>query len=58
MIPPEPQKKPKKLKRGPSPDRVKIKGDWTEAMKKALEKTRPAEGWPEQQKKKGESRQG
>lgn len=33
-------------KRGPSPDRVKIDGDWTEAVKKALQKKRPEEGWP------------
>jgi hypothetical protein len=41
-----------KKKRGPIADRVKIKGDWSEAMKKALEKKRPAEGWPDQPKAK------
>ncbi len=37
---------------GPDPERVKIEGDWFEgnwedAIKKALEKARPAEGWPD-----------
>jgi hypothetical protein len=51
MMPPEPQKRSRTKKRGPPPDRVKIKGDWTEAMKKALEKKRPTGGWPEPEKK-------
>ena len=34
------------LKPGPKPDRVKIKGDWEDAVKKALEKKRPKEGCP------------
>jgi hypothetical protein len=38
-------KKPKK--RGPVADRVKIKGDWTDAVKKALRKQRPDTGWPQ-----------
>ena len=33
-------------KPGPEPDRVKIEGDWEEAMKRALGKKRPPEGWP------------
>lgn len=41
----------RKSKRGPSPDRVKIKGDWSEAVKKALEKTRPSDGWPQPQQR-------
>ena len=32
---------------GPDPDRLKIEGDWEEAVGRALEKKRPAEGWPE-----------
>jgi len=31
----KPKRKPQK-KRGPEPERVKIEGDWEEAMKKAL----------------------
>ena len=33
-------------KPGPEPDRLKIDGDWEDAVKKALSKPRPAEGWP------------
>ena len=33
-------------KRGPVPNVVKIKGDWEDAVKKALEKERPEGGWP------------
>jgi hypothetical protein len=35
-------------KRGPSPERLKIKGDWEGAVEKALKKERPKEGWPQQ----------
>ena len=37
-----------KIKRGPGPEpeRLKIEGDWEEAMKRALGKKRPSEGWP------------
>lgn len=45
------QKKARRT-RGPAPVRVKIKGDWTDAVKKALEKKRPEDGWPEPQKSK------
>lgn len=34
------------LLRGPAPTRVKIDGDWRDAVKKALAKKKPAEGWP------------
>ena len=34
-----------KEKRGPKPDRVKIDENWEDAVKKALEKKRPEEGW-------------
>lgn len=44
--------KKKSAKRGPAPARVKIKGDWAEAVKKAMEKKRPEEGWPLPEKKK------
>lgn len=33
-------------KRGPKPDRVKIDEDWEEAVKRALKKKRPKDGWP------------
>jgi hypothetical protein len=33
-------------KRGPKPDVLKIEGDWQEAMKRSLQKKKPAEGWP------------
>ena len=35
-----------KTKRGPKPERVKIEGDWENAIDKALEKKRPEDGWP------------
>ena len=34
-------------KPGPKPDRVKIDENWEDAVKKALDKPRPKEGWPE-----------
>ena len=43
------KKKPTKKKRtkpGPKEDRVKIEGDWKDAIKKSLVKKKPAEGWP------------
>lgn len=45
-----------KRKRGPDPERVKFEGDWEEAIRKALRKERPPEGWPEP--KKNEKRRG
>lgn len=32
--------------RGPSPQTVKIEGDWEQAIDKALGKKRPKDGWP------------
>ena len=40
------RKKAAGKKRGPSPERLKIKGDWETAVGKALKKERPKEGWP------------
>lgn len=39
-------------KRGPKPDTLKIEGDWKKAVKGALKKKRPAEGWPSDKPKK------
>lgn len=34
--------------RGPDPERIKIEDEnWKVAVKKALQKKRPTEGWPE-----------
>ncbi len=37
----------KRKKRGPKPEDLKIQGDWGDALKKALKKEKPAEGWPD-----------
>ena len=37
---------------GPKPDRLKIDGNWEDAIGKALKKKRPENGWPEPEKKK------
>ena len=39
-------KKHAKKTPGPEPETLKIEGDWKDAMKKALPKKKPAEGWP------------
>ena len=39
-------KKPEPKKRGPPPELLKLKGDWTKNVKKALEKKKPPDGWP------------
>jgi len=33
-------------KPGPKPERLKIEGDWRQAIKKSLAKKKPPEGWP------------
>lgn len=38
--------KDRRDKPGPKPDHLKLEGDWEEAMKKALKKEKPKEGWP------------
>ena len=43
--------KMKKHKTGPKPERIKLDGNWRDAMEKVLKKKRPAEGWPEPEKK-------
>jgi len=35
-----------KKKRGPVADRLKIEGDWKDAMLKATTKPKPKGGWP------------
>jgi hypothetical protein len=45
-------------KPGPEPDRVKIEGDWEEAVKRALGKKRPPEGWPSPPGKKKRAKKG
>ena len=42
----KPQKSP-----GPAPALFKIEGDWKEAVKKALQKKKPTDGWPKAEKK-------
>src|SRR5436853_6031559 len=41
-----------KRKRGPEPDELVLPGDWQENIRKALQKKRPASGWPKPPKKK------
>ncbi len=48
------KKTPKK--RGPEPDRLKLEGDWESLIGKALQKKRPAKGWPKPKRKKGGKR--
>lgn len=38
--------KKKRVKPGPKPDRIKIEGDWKEALRKAIDATKPEAGWP------------
>lgn len=45
-------------KPGPDPSRVKIDGDWEEAVKRALGKKRPPEGWPRPPGKKKPAKKG
>lgn len=44
---PEKPKAPAPKKRGPEPERVKITGDWMQAVGEALKAKKPATGWPE-----------
>lgn len=38
--------KKKRAKPGPEADRLKIEGDWKDAVRKAISKKRPETGWP------------
>lgn len=40
----------KRQKSGPEPDRLKLDEYWEEAVKKALKRKRPPEGWPDEEK--------
>jgi hypothetical protein len=40
------KKASKKSAPGPKPDVLKLKGKWQDAVKKSLQKKKPAEGWP------------
>ena len=40
------EKRKGKRKSGPVAETVKIEGNWKDAVKTALEKKRPPEGWP------------
>ena len=47
-----------RAKSGPEPERLKLDGDWEEAMGEAMKKPRPEDGWPDKPKpdqKRGES---
>jgi hypothetical protein len=43
----------KKKQRGPSPERLKLGGNWMTNVSKALTKKRPPKGWPKPKKQKG-----
>jgi hypothetical protein len=36
----------KKATPGPKAERLKLKGNWKDVVKKSLSKQKPAEGWP------------
>jgi hypothetical protein len=38
--------KSKQSRHGPEPERLKIEGNWIDAVDTALKKKRPPEGWP------------
>lgn len=40
----------KSTTKGPAPDRLKIDGDWKDAMGKVIRKDKPKGGWPEPEK--------
>ena len=40
----------RKKQRGPKPGKVNIKGDWEDAVKKAIKKPKPEGGWPDKEK--------
>jgi len=42
--------KQRRNKPGPKPDHLKLEGDWGEAVKKAIRKGKPPDGWPDEKK--------
>jgi hypothetical protein len=36
----------KRTAKGPEPERLKIEGDWKAAVRTAMQKPKPAGGWP------------
>ena len=48
---PEADAESERKRPGPEPERLKIEGDWEDAVAKALKKKRPPEGWPRTDKK-------
>jgi hypothetical protein len=38
-------------KRGPKSEHLVIEGDWEKAVKKAINRVKPKDGWPEKKKK-------
>jgi hypothetical protein len=42
---PKNPKPPSRRKPGPKPQRLKIEGDWRGAVRLAMRKKKPAEGW-------------
>ena len=41
----------KKAKHGPQADRLKLSGEWQEALRDAVAKSRPSTGWPKPEKR-------
>lgn len=45
---PKTAEKKSPAKTGPKPDILKIEGKWQDAVKKSLQKKKPAAGWPKE----------
>jgi len=45
-------KKPKRKVPGPKPERLRIEGNWRDAMKKSFQTQKPPAGWPKPEPKK------
>jgi hypothetical protein len=51
-------KKKKKANPGPKADRLKIEGDWKDAVRRAIGQPKPASGWPKETKLKSKRKGG